>query len=75
MLQAPDIFAIAYKQPFMQGQMQLIHERDQQIPGSVQYNIRRHTKNSQWNIDDTGMLVYHYSKDSTTEHSLELRFC
>ncbi|MET0242703.1 MAG: AraC family transcriptional regulator, partial [Flavitalea sp.] len=43
--------------------------------GSVQYNIRRHTKNSQWNIDDTGMLVYHYSKDSTTEHSLELRFC
>ncbi|RYG05461.1 MAG: AraC family transcriptional regulator [Chitinophagaceae bacterium] len=75
MLQAPDIFAIAYKQPFMQGQMQLIHERDQQIPGSVNYNIRRHTKNSQWNIDDTGMLVYHHSKDSASEHSLELRFC
>lgn len=75
MFQAPDILAIAYKQPIMQGQMELLHEKDQQIPGSVHYSIKRHLKSKKWNIEDTGMLVYHYSKDTNIEHSLELRFC
>ncbi len=75
MFNAPDILALAYKQPIMQGQLELLHEKAQNMPGSVQYSIRRHRKNSQWNIEDTGMLVYHYSKDGAAEHSLELRFC
>ena len=75
MFQAPDILSIAYKQPIMHGQMELLHEKDQQIPGSIQYNIKRHLKSPKWSIEDTGMLVYHYSKEADTEHSLELRFC
>jgi AraC-like DNA-binding protein len=75
MFQAPDILSIAYKQPLMHGELVVLHERDQHIPGSVQYSIKRHSRKAQWNIEDTGMLIYHYSRDAATEHSLELRFC
>jgi AraC-like DNA-binding protein len=75
MFQAPDILSIAHKQPVMHGEMQLLQEREQHMPGSVQYNIKRHLKKPQWSIEDTGMLVYHYSKTDSSEHSLELRFC
>jgi AraC-like DNA-binding protein len=75
MFQAPDILSIAYKQPLMHDQLVVLHEREQHIPGSVQYLIKRHEKNPRWNIEDTGMLVYHYTKDESVEHSLELRFC
>src|SRR5882762_6548144 len=75
MYNPPDILAIAYKQPFMQDQMMLLQERDRQIPGSVQYNIRRYHKHHQWNVEDTGMIVYHYRKDQPRDNYLELRFC
>lgn len=75
MFQPPDILTLAYKQPVMQDQMLLLQEKDQQIPGSVQYNIRRYRKNSRWNIEDTGMMVYHFKKENPQENYLELRFC
>jgi len=59
----------------MEGQMALLQERQQQYPGSVQYNIHRYRRHSQWNIDDTGMMVYHYEKSTPEENYLELRFC
>jgi len=71
----PDILTLAYKQPLMQEQMILLHEREQQMPGSVQYTIRRYQHNPQWNIDDVGMMVYHYEKTDPRENYLELRFC
>ena len=71
----PDILALAYKQPVMQDQLSLLQEKDQQIPGSVQYSIRRYRRDLQWNIEDTGMLVYHFEKNSNRENYLELRFC
>lgn len=61
----PDILSLAYKQTLMQDQLVLLQEREQQIPGSVQYVINRYRRNPQWNIEDTGMLVYHYAKNST----------
>ena len=75
MFEAPDILSIAYKQPLMHGELSVLHEKDQSIPGSVHYSIKRHAKNPQRNIEDTGMLVYHYSQQSPAGHSLELRFC
>ena len=75
MHQPPDILTLAYKQAPMQGQMHLLHERDRQIPGSVQYIIKRYHRHPQWNIEDTGMLVYHYEKNKPTENYLELKFC
>ena len=75
MHQPPDILALAYKQPPMQEHLHVLHERERQIPGSVNYTIKRYHRHSQWNIEDTGMMVYHYEKTRPNENYLELRFC
>ncbi|MFI5134196.1 MAG: helix-turn-helix domain-containing protein, partial [Chitinophagales bacterium] len=59
----------------MQEQLLLLHKKDRQIPGSVQYSIKRFQRNQQWNIDDTGMMVYHQEKKHPGENYLELIFC
>jgi len=71
----PDILALAHRQALMEGELHLLQSREQLIPGTVQYTIKRYRRHSQWNIDDTGMLVYHYEKDRKKENYLELRFC
>ncbi|MBS1659938.1 MAG: helix-turn-helix transcriptional regulator [Bacteroidetes bacterium] len=75
MYQAPDILMMAYKQPVMQDQLVALQEKDRQIPGSVQYTIKRYQKNPRWNLDDMGMMVYHYKKEDPAQNYLELRFC
>ena len=75
MHQPPDILSLAYKQPVMQDELILLQQKTQQIPGSVLYTINRYHKNPQWNLDDMGMMVYHYKKDEPKENYLELRFC
>ena len=55
--------------------MDLLMEKEQQIPGSVQYSIRRYRKHPQWNTEDLGMLVYHYERKAPKQQYLELRFC
>jgi len=71
----PDILALAYKQPVMQDQMALMQERERQVPGSIQYSIKRYHRHRQWNLEDTGMMVYHYKKADQEENYLELKFC
>jgi len=46
----------------MHDQMVVLQEKERQIPGSVQYVIKRYQRNPQWNMDDTGMMVYHFKK-------------
>lgn len=75
MINPPDILSLAYQQPLMQDQLSLLQEKEQQIPGSVQYVIKRYRKLPQWNVDDTGMVLYHYKKNEPKENYLELRFC
>jgi AraC family transcriptional regulator len=75
MYKVPDILMMAYKQPVMQDQLTVLHEKERQIPGSVQYTIKRYQRHSQWNVDDMGMLVYHFRKDEPAQNYLELRFC
>lgn len=75
MFQPPDILSVAYKQPLMQNQLELVQEREQQIPGSVQYVINRYRKHTQWSMDDTGMIVYNFRKEDPKDNYLELRFC
>lgn len=75
MYEAPDILMMAYKQPVMQDQLLLLQEKERQIPGSVQYTIKRYQKHPQWNFDDMGMMVYHYKKQEPADNFLELRFC
>lgn len=59
----------------MHHEMEVLQDVDRSVPGSVHYTIKRYKKQTQWNIDDTGMLVYHYEKNNPDEHYLELRFC
>jgi AraC family transcriptional regulator len=75
MFNPPDILTLAYKQAPMQEQMTLLHEREQQMPGSVHYSIKRYNRLPQWNIEDTGMMVYHYEKTNPAKNYLELKFC
>ena len=75
MYEAPDILMMAYKQPVMQDELALLDEKERHIPGSVQYAIKRYNKHPQWNLDDMGMMVYHYKKEDPGQNYLELRFC
>jgi AraC-like DNA-binding protein len=75
MFVAPDILTIAYRQPVLQDDMQLLQEKDSQIPGSVRYTLRRYNRHPQWNVEDTGMMIYHVKKDDPGQNYLELRFC
>src|ERR1700760_1008674 len=75
MYQVPDILASAYKQPVMHNQLALLQEKEQQIPGSVQYAIKRYSKHPQWSLDDLGEIVYHFRKEDPAQNFLELRFC
>ena len=70
-----DIMSLAWKQAPAVSQMVVLQEKEQQMPGTVQYSIRRYKREPSWNLEDTGMIVYHYSRDTKTESYLELKFC
>jgi len=72
MFNPPDILTLAYKQTPMQEQLTLLHEREQQMPGSVHYSIRRYNRLPQWSMEDTGMMLYHYEKTDPRKNYLEL---
>ncbi len=69
------ILSIAHKQPVMQEQLNIVLEKEQLVPGSVKYVIKRFQKFAEANIEDTGMMVYNYAKNEPSENFLELRFC
>lgn len=73
--QQSDILYQAYKQPLLQEDLEVLQEVERHIPGSVKYSIKRYKKQSKWNIDDTGILIYHYNKNNPEENHLELKFC
>ncbi len=66
---------MVYPQPHLQGNLEVLQETSRQIPGSVQYTIRRYRKNAQWNIDDVGSMVYHYEPNQPANQYLQLQFC
>ncbi len=74
MLQAFDILNLSHRNS-IEPSMNLLHLKEQHIPGSIQYGIRRYYPAQQWTSDDTGMLVYHYNAGKPEENYLELRFC
>src|SRR6478672_3659362 len=74
MLQALDVLKVAHRNT-IEPSMNLLHMKEQYIPGSIQYVIRRYFPYQQWTSDDTGMMVYHYNEKDSRENFLELRFC
>jgi len=74
MLQAPDITKItSYTNGIETGD--LLYQKEQHIPGSVNYNIRRYYSHFPDIVEDTGMMVYHLNDKKNPENYLELRFC
>ena len=74
MIQVMDILRVAHRGG-IEPSMDLLYEKGQQIPGSIQYNIRRYYAQHPWVAEDTGMLVYHYNSKKPAENYLELRYC
>jgi AraC-like DNA-binding protein len=70
-----DILSLAHKQPLLQEDVEVLQEIVRQVPGSVKYSIKRYRKQPQWNMEDTGVLVYHYEKNNPSENYMELKFC
>ncbi len=54
--------------------LELMAERGQSVPASVQYNIKRFNKNTGFRFEDAGMIVYSYSQKQK-EKQLQLKFC
>ncbi|HUS00557.1 MAG TPA: AraC family transcriptional regulator [Chitinophagaceae bacterium] len=75
MQQNKDILSLPQWQPLVQEQNLLLQEKEQTIPGSVQYTIKRFKKLPQTNIEDTGVMIYHFKHDEPKENHLELKFC
>ncbi|HVZ56546.1 MAG TPA: AraC family transcriptional regulator [Chitinophagaceae bacterium] len=75
MVHSPDILALAIRQTPLEGQLELLQEKDCQIPGAVRFTIRRYRRMSQWAVEDTGMLVYRTEPSDREARYLELTFC
>ena len=75
MYEFPDILTMAYKQPIMLNELTLLQEKERQIPGSVQYSIRRYGRHPQGSLEDMGEIIYHYRREEPAQNYLELRYC
>lgn len=78
MMQTYDILSMAHNGEFMQDEVKLFYEREQQIPGTVQHSIKRYTRNKQWDAEDVGMIVYNTGRkygNESKENYIGLHFC
>ena len=53
----------------------LLQDIERNVPGSVKYSIKRYRKLSNWNIEDSGAMVYHFNPSNPADNHLELKFC
>ena len=75
MLKSAEILGLARKEPFMTGELKMLHSEDKKIPGSVTYSIRRFQKNQGWNIDDMALVKYQVDPNDPSQNFFELRYC
>lgn len=54
---------------------ELLFEALSQIPGSVQYSIKRYARPKNWMADDIGVIQYSYHSSDQKRNCLELKFC
>jgi len=70
-----NILKLSSQQPLLYDDVDLLQDLERIIPGSIKYSVKRYRKLSQWTIEDTGMLTYHYNSAHPKENYLSLRFC
>lgn len=71
----PNILNIDIQPNYSGNPWVLLQDKTQQIPGSVQYTIQRYRREPDWQVEDRGVLAYHYEKKNPENRYLELRFC
>src|SRR4051812_10934197 len=74
MLKPLEILKVA-NQPEIDTSLDLLYQKDQNIPGSVQYSIKRFYNQFPQGSEDIGMMVYHYHAREPEHNYLELRYC
>ena len=52
----------------------VVFSRDKKIPGSWEFNVQRHQRDSSYTIEDEGSMYYSYDTQVQNQY-LELRFC
>lgn len=53
----------------------LIEEKGKNVPGAVQYAFRRFRKTGKYDLEDVGLLFYHYDSAQENNNRIELKFC
>jgi AraC-like DNA-binding protein len=71
---AQNILSVALNHPMMVDEMELVQQKKQMIPGTVQYVINRYRKAPNATFEDTGMMVYNYKTEGQNSN-LVLVFC
>jgi hypothetical protein len=71
----PNILDISSALPLLYDEVNMLQDINRQVPGSVKYSIKRYRKQPNWQIEDSGMLIYHFDLQHPEENHLELRFC
>ena len=74
MLKPLHILKVA-NQPTIDPDLDMLYEKEQSIPGSIQYSMRRYYTPDTISVEDTGMMVYHYHSNKAEDNYLELRYC
>ena len=69
-----DILRMA-NQPNHEVPLQLLYEKEQHMPGSIHYEIRRYHSDGNFSNEDLGMMVYHYHEKDSMKNFLEFRYC
>ena len=70
-----DILSLAQKQPVLYNELDVLFETERNIPGSINYSIKRYRRQPQWSVDDMGLLEYSYNANDSAENMLTLKFC
>lgn len=55
--------------------LDLLYQKEQSIPDSLKYLIKRYYNQFPQDLEDTGMMVYHYHQNQPENNYLELRYC
>ncbi|MBZ4188769.1 helix-turn-helix domain-containing protein [Niabella beijingensis] len=70
-----EIIRLSFKDLDQSASLELVSHRVHQIPGAVQYEIKRFSRSVNILTEDMGMLVYEYNSQKPKENNLKLKFC
>jgi len=73
MLKPLDILKVA-NQDTIDSSLDLLFNQERNIPGSIQYSIKRYYSQLPTK-EDLGMMVYHFNGEASDKNYLEIRYC